>query len=252
MTDYDLLHKEWDNVHFEFESPTYQLRKKLILKTIEQLFPENSGYTCLDVGCGTGDYSFELSKRNFCVKGFDFSQYAVDKAKQKAENLGIPDVHFQRDDIFQFETHEKFDLVLISEVLEHINEDMPILKKYSNYVKDSGYIIVSVPFDQQLWSYEDEHAGHVRRYTLKRIHEMVTYANMQLSESICYGFPLLYILWKMKSMKPSSFKQRTNTIMDTPVRARSIKYLGRLFVFIDSLFINSKKGVGIIVIAKKR
>jgi ubiquinone/menaquinone biosynthesis C-methylase UbiE len=250
MTDYDFLHKEWDNVHFECESPTYQLRKKIILMTIEQLFPEKRGCTCLDIGCGTGDYSFELSKRNFIVLGFDFSQYAIDRAKEKAETLDIQNVHFQSDDIFQFSTHEKFDLILISEVLEHIHEDMSILKKYSSFVKDSGYIIASVPFDQQLWSYDDEHAGHVRRYTMKRINEMFINANLELVKSICYGFPLLHILWKIKSIRSTCSEQRAN-MTNTPGWSLPIKYLGRLIVFFDSIFINSKKGVGIIVVAKK-
>jgi 2-polyprenyl-3-methyl-5-hydroxy-6-metoxy-1,4-benzoquinol methylase len=250
MTDYDRLHKEWDNVHFECESPTYQMRKKIILMTIEQLFPARGEYTCLDVGCGTGDYSFELSKRNFRVLGFDFSQYAIDKCKQKAQTLDIQNVHFYSDNIFQFSTSEKFDLILISEVLEHIHDDMAILKKYSDYVKSSGYIVVSVPFDQKLWSYEDEHAGHVRRYTLNRIREMFINANMELITSICYGFPLLHIIWKIKSIRSTRSKQRTNMV-STSARFLPIKYFGKLIVFFDSLFINSKMGVGIIVVAKK-
>ena len=99
------------------------------------------------------------------MDGFDFSQFAIDKAQKKVEEFNLTKIQFQCDDIFKFTSEKKFDLIIISEVLEHLSDDLSILKKYSSFVKDSGYIIVSVPFNQRLWSYEDEHAGHVRRYT---------------------------------------------------------------------------------------
>lgn len=251
MIDYDSLHKEWDIVHFTYESPTYRLRKKIILQTIYRLFPETREYSCLDVGCGTGDYSLELARKNFRVKGFDFSGYAISQAMKKAEIRGTYNVHFFKDDIGNFSTEEKFDLVLISEVLEHVIDDFTMLYKYSTYVKDSGYILFSVPFDPLLWSFEDDNAGHVRRYSLERINEMIRVSGMSPVVSICYGFPLLYLLWRVKSFFPNT-KQRTKVPFNPIKCSITTKYIGRMILLVDLLFINSKFGVGIIVAAKQK
>ena len=74
---------------------------------------------------------------------------------------------------------------------------------------------------------------------------------MQMIKSICYGFPLIYMMWKIKSLR-TTYSGRTNdSKINIHVRTLPIKYLGRLIVYIDSLFINLKNGVGIIVIARK-
>ena len=51
------------------------------------------------------------------------------------------------------------------DVLEHIEDDEAFLASIANYLMPEGTFYISVPAYNWLWSYEDVHAGHFRRYT---------------------------------------------------------------------------------------
>lgn len=244
--DYDKLHEEWDKVHIEFESPTYRLRKKIILKTLnEHIKRKKNVVNVLDVGCGTGDYTIELSKICRHITAFDLSEYAIEKAKKRCIDNNIENVEFKIDDITKFITQDRYDVIIMSEVLEHLDDDRDILKKYVNTLNDEGMILCSVPFDQLLWSQEDEHSKHVRRYDMDRIDWLIRSSNLQLVELFCYGSPLLRMIW--------SIKKRKKTRISSPEKRYSflLKTLGKVIVFIDSFNIKGKNGVGVIFLAKK-
>lgn len=247
---YNILHQEWDEVH-HFASPTYELRKRLILKILNKYIKEKKNATLLDVGCGTGDYSIKLAKLGFYVTAFDFSEYAIKKAVSNCKELGIENVNFQLDDITKFNTNKKFDVILISEVLEHIDNDLEIFKKYTNFINEEGFILCSVPFDPALWSQEDEHAGHIRRYDRNRINLLLEASNFQITDWFCYGFPFLRMMWFLRTRK-KFFKRATNNIVKKQKDSFFIKFFIKFVVFFDSFFTKSKKGVGLIFCGKKR
>jgi 2-polyprenyl-3-methyl-5-hydroxy-6-metoxy-1,4-benzoquinol methylase len=65
------------------------------------------------------------------------------------------------------------DSIGLFDVLEHIKDDKEFLKLLFNSIKNNGYIYLTVPSYNYLWSKEDELAGHYRRYSLKNIVELL-------------------------------------------------------------------------------
>lgn len=61
------------------------------------------------------------------------------------------------------------DIVLLLDVLEHTDDDRGVLSGLMGILKSGGYMLVSVPAFNCLWSRHDEQAGHKRRYGKKEL-----------------------------------------------------------------------------------
>ncbi len=254
MVNYDNLHKEWDIVHQDFLSPTYQLRKKILLTIVSDLLEhiqtKEQEFTVLDVGCGTGEYSIHIAKTGLTVTGFDLSQYAINTVQEKCKNLRISNAYFYVEDVSTFKSTSEYDLIILSEVLEHLDNDIDIVKKYAGFLKKNGHLLFSVPFDSALWSSEDVQAGHRRRYDHSRIQSLLDNASLLKVRSICYGFPVLKIMWIIKI-----WLLKSGIIRNRPEKKTTymglFRIISRMMVEVDSHFLTSGHGVGIIILAKK-
>lgn len=102
----------------------------------------------LDLGCGTGVLTKELSHLSKTVTAIDFSERAIDIALRKCQASNIK---FQCNDIRNLALQERYDLIVCSEVLYYLNsqELVQFLKKIRNSQED-GTILVTVGkvFDQ--------------------------------------------------------------------------------------------------------
>jgi 2-polyprenyl-3-methyl-5-hydroxy-6-metoxy-1,4-benzoquinol methylase len=112
-----------------------KLNKVGILERIKK------GNTILDVGCGSGEFLFDMKKREWKVFGNDTS-YELCAYAQK--ELGLENI-FNKD-LISLEFPDKFfDAVTLWHVLEHLNRPMETLKKINNILKDDGVLIIESP-----------------------------------------------------------------------------------------------------------
>jgi len=102
----------------------------------------------IEIGCGDGRLLAEISKAypDKTLKGVDYSERAIRFAK--AFN---PDIDFTKLDITKETTTEKFDFVLLSEVLEHIElDDIPnFLQSIKKTMKPDARMLITVPHANQ-------------------------------------------------------------------------------------------------------
>ncbi len=106
----------------------------------------NDGDKVLDVGCGDGYYSHLINNLGVKVNqtGTDYSKYDLERAKK---NLANPKIKLVFGDLmkklpFQDNT---FDKVVMSEVAEHLPEDVKGLKEVRRVMKKGGTICLTVP-----------------------------------------------------------------------------------------------------------
>lgn len=83
--------------------------------------------------------------RIVCVEG---SQILIDKAKNRLSN--VKNIYFVCSLIEEFTTDEKFDVVLLSFILEHVEDPVSILKKVKTFIKPNGCLFVMVPNAESL------------------------------------------------------------------------------------------------------
>lgn len=97
----------------------------------------------LDVGCGNGNISIFLGQQGFQVLGIDISEKAISKAKSINTLENVDFKVLSAEDLCY--ANEKYDAIICSEVLEHLNRPDEILQYIHRLLKDDGVLIVTVP-----------------------------------------------------------------------------------------------------------
>jgi 2-polyprenyl-3-methyl-5-hydroxy-6-metoxy-1,4-benzoquinol methylase len=76
------------------------------------------------------------------------------------------------------------------DVVEHIENDSLFLSSIYEYIEDNGYVYITVPAYNVLWSNEDKDAGHYRRYTIKQLEDKLKAVGFKIQYST-YIFSIL-------------------------------------------------------------
>ena len=105
------------------------------------------GQKVLEIGCGNGDLSIEVTRKGFEIVGVDISKAGIKQAKGKAKRENLDSrAKFLVMDVTSLEFPANyFDTVLIPEVLEHMRDSRKLLEEAVRVVRNGGRIIVSVP-----------------------------------------------------------------------------------------------------------
>ncbi len=118
------------------------------------------GRTLINVGCGVGHFNRLALDRGFRVIGYEPDHDAFLIAdEQKVEN-----VELVCGDLFAV-TNVRADIVVLHDVLEHIDAEGAAIEKIFDLLKSDGILIISVPAFERLFGFHDEQLGHFRRYS---------------------------------------------------------------------------------------
>ena len=158
----------------EDQSFWFKIRSNIIYEIISKY--SISG-PIFDVGGGNGYVSNFLSKMGFetvlvepCIDG---CQNARERGINNIINSNFDTTHFYANSIPN---------ICIFDVLEHINNQNNFLETLHRNLIPDGRLFITVPAFNTLWSEEDNHAMHYRRYRIKELHKLV---------DIC-GFDMIY------------------------------------------------------------
>lgn len=87
---------------------------------------------------------------------------------------------------------ESISSIGLFDVVEHIENDFEFLKKIYSLLTNDGYVYITVPSYNFLWSHEDILAGHYRRYSRKEIEKVLRNVGFDIEYST-YIFSILTI-----------------------------------------------------------
>jgi SAM-dependent methyltransferase len=165
----------------------YAVRRRLFSRFIRQISAQNRG-TALDVGCGTGANLRILHSAGFKeIQGLDWSQDAVNYCV--AKNLGP----VKQGDICNLPfADNSIDLILVTDVIEHIDDDHKAMSEISRVLKPGGRVIISVPAFPILWGFQDIVAHHKRRYRMKSLTNLVVGSGLSIRKKFHCNFILFF------------------------------------------------------------
>lgn len=86
------------------------------------------------------------------------------------------------------------------DVLEHIDDDAATLAQLRNYLEPDGRLYLTVPAFGWLWSREDEHAGHFRRYTLDSLSKLVSAQGFAVEYATYFFAPLVAPILALRAL----------------------------------------------------
>src|ERR1700730_10225498 len=125
----------------EFDRISDVKRLNFIIDVLKKNNPQDAWV--LDVGCGNGVISRSLGAEGFNVYGIDISEKTIEKARSL--NL-YPNVKFDVISAEQLVARgERYDAVICSEVLEHLEDPRRLLGLLYQSIKPGGKLIVTVP-----------------------------------------------------------------------------------------------------------
>ncbi|MDR7317821.1 class I SAM-dependent methyltransferase [Brevibacillus nitrificans] len=110
---------------------------------------KQAGGKVLELGCGTGRITLPLAQAGISVTGLDLSQKMLDRAKAKAEELGVADsVRLLQGDMRSFDLGETYSLIMIPFRsflhLLHIQEQMKALACIRKHLAPGGKFAMNV------------------------------------------------------------------------------------------------------------
>lgn len=193
--------KNISNSHSYAEGFNGKLTKYRALK-IKGIY--SGGGNLLDIGAGEGILTQLIADSFEKIVVVEPSPIYINKAKIKLH--GYP-VSFYQGLIEEFDTKDRFDLIIASGILEHVINPHTILNKIRSFLKDNGIFIAIVPnatsLHRQIGVYmklinncyelqeHDFKVGHRRYYDLKTLEHEILHVDLKIVES---GGILLKIL----------------------------------------------------------
>jgi glycosyltransferase involved in cell wall biosynthesis/SAM-dependent methyltransferase len=122
--------------------PIYQKRFEFFLQCIDRA-KRRLGRTLrmLDAGCGDGYWLHRFAPvEGIELTGLDYNPVRVERAKQAA-----PHAQIHLGDIVEFVTEEPFDIILLSQVIEHVEDDVGLLERVRTLLNEDGVLILGTP-----------------------------------------------------------------------------------------------------------
>lgn len=139
---FDKLSQEWWDEEGKFKV-LHQIRPIRIKYILSQLKKNKiNNLDVLDVGCGGGLITESLTRLGANVTGIDFVENNIKVAKLHASNKKLK-INYIQGDIEKQALNKKYDLIIIFEVLEHLNNWKKFLSRIRNYIKKDGIVIIS-------------------------------------------------------------------------------------------------------------
>jgi 2-polyprenyl-3-methyl-5-hydroxy-6-metoxy-1,4-benzoquinol methylase len=162
---------ELEESHFWFVG-----RRNIFFDLIDEEIGDAHDLEILEIGCGAGGMMVPLSRYGR-VTGLDVAPDIIKFCRSRGLQSTLVgsgyDLPVRR---------QSMDLVALFDTIEHIPDDVAVLRECHATMKRGGLLFVSVPAYQFLYSNNDRVAHHQRRYTRTMLRERITAAGFALTK----------------------------------------------------------------------
>jgi SAM-dependent methyltransferase len=219
---------------FEEKHWWYRERQWLLKKFVKTYRVEGKA---LDIGASAGYYSQTLHKLGFQVLAIENEPVGVEICRNrglqtlsgKAESLGVSD--------------NSQDLVILMDVLEHVENDLAAMSEVSRVLKAGGFLFLTVPVGMELWSEHDVQAKHFRRYEYKDIEKILDLNEIEI---------LNYKYWNVVLRPILILRRRYFQGNDIGLPSRPLNLLLASIIKIERILpVGKLRGVSLVVVGRK-
>jgi ubiquinone/menaquinone biosynthesis C-methylase UbiE len=249
-----------DKMHWgeepELTGPRDYFRNTLILTEVTKR--KKSG-TLMDFGCGSGHLLMRLVKHHYDCTGVDASDMALNFLNKRIESEHITNLNTYKADDEQLKNMtQKFDIIVSGETIEHIKDDQGLVQSWYNLLNPRGICVISTPAHMSYWDKNDDFSSHFKRYETDELRKIFSTAGFTVEKAYYWGWPLTY-LWHTQlynRLIENKIQNKVNYSKESKVSLlRKNPHLTALIslpFYFDQLFNWTKKGGGIILVARKK
>jgi SAM-dependent methyltransferase len=167
QSDYALQYENLWRHHWWLQS-----RKQFVLARLRRLHARRPLKNILDIGCGNGLFFDDLARFG-AVQGLESDPLIVHDGPHRAQiQVRIFDDTYM--------PPQPLDLVLMLDVLEHIQDHRAAARHVRRILAPGGAFLLTVPALMSLWSAHDVVNRHFRRYTKHTLHAVLTEAGFRI------------------------------------------------------------------------
>jgi hypothetical protein len=225
------------SVRHPWELARLEVIKKIIIN--HATIPDGS--KVLDIGCGdifvAENLALSYPNAQFFAIDTAFDEIVIENLKknQKTNNLELLKSINELP-----ESIENISLVLLLDIIEHMENDVEFLRKLINqkYINEKTNFIITVPSFQSLFCSHDAFLGHYRRYTNKSLKNVLK--NSGLKIILCgYFFFTLIPIRAIQVIKERIFKVKPEKITTGVITWDRSVFLTNLLKYIllaDAIF----------------
>jgi SAM-dependent methyltransferase len=224
----------------------FRTRNEVITTLLEQFTQGwGEGFRVLEVGCGTGNVLQALEKAcpNGIVVGMDlFAEGLVFARKRTSCSLVQGDVERPGFGL-------PFDVVGAFDVIEHLPDDLRILRSLRAMLRPGGVLLLTVPAYPALWSYFDEASHHCRRYEPQELRRKLIEVGLEvefLSPFMASIYPLMWFVRKIGSLRRRGVKSEQTDLTLTLRELKIVPGVNGLLNFVlrqEAKLLRARKGL---------
>ncbi|NDA63399.1 MAG: methyltransferase domain-containing protein [Chitinophagia bacterium] len=146
-----------------------------------------TGKSIVEIGCGSGTNIFEINQA--CpdiakLYGFDLNKDAIECANSLKTKLSQEKVEFFAADCTTYALSEQVDIILLMDILEHLNRPQEFLSSIVPLLHEKGLVIISVPttlYSRYFGKEFHNKVGHVRDgFTLEELTDLLEKSNLSV------------------------------------------------------------------------
>jgi SAM-dependent methyltransferase len=196
-----------EEVHWWFAA-----RRSILQTAIDRLIDLPEAPRILEAGCGTGGNLDMLAKYG-TLRAFELDNAARQTAASKS---GLAVAEGALPGPLPFDS-ERFDLIGLFDVLEHVEDDQAALSALGTRLSDTGRILMTVPAFPWLWSAHDTRHHHFRRYTRQSLRQIADAAGLRVETSFYFNTTLFPLAVAARALKGVMGSKAADDTMPGPM-----------------------------------
>jgi SAM-dependent methyltransferase len=253
-----------DIFHYvEAPAPRYMMRLHLLDRLFDMRQSPINAFA--EIGPGRGDVSAYVAGRSPAADAtlFEYSPAGFEHLTARFANQSQFDI--KSTDFMDDSATNAFDMVMLFEVLEHIEDDVGALAHIHQMLRPNGHIALSVPAYMYRWHSGDRYAGHVRRYERDELQNKLRDAGFDVRALWMYGFPITELLFPLRELyfrfmsrnddgdkQAATQKSGIERPLATPLNTRAVAMALAPFFAIQWRARATTLGDGFLVLAERR
>ncbi len=151
----------------------------------------------LEVGGGIGNFTSQLAENGRSVVSVEPNESCFKELEEKTRKLG--NVRTVRATVEEMDkvlaAEDKFDCVVMMNVLEHIEDDKAVLLELKKRLAVGGRVIILVPAGPWAFGKLDKRLGHYRRYSKSYSTNLFSKAGLRIEKMRYYNFVGIWGWW---------------------------------------------------------
>jgi SAM-dependent methyltransferase len=229
------------------------LRQRYVKREIKKYFPKDKTIYLYDAGAGFGQYSYFILEyfKKAKVHAVDLKTDYMDSFARYAIKHCWMDFTAQQVNLTAYIPKDKFNLILAIDILEHIKDDMQVLRNFRKVLAKGGKLIISSPsnFDKSAkFTAEHVRPGYSKEEIISKL-ERAGFRIVSFEHS--YG-KWGHFAWLLTMKYPMSLLGKSKLFFILlPFYYLLLYPFSVLFMLLD-VNMKNKTGTGVVVVAERK